>query len=163
MSGAKRWVDVPGKDMHRDDAGSRGVKAVTARMKTPELAQLWLHLMTVPQACLKARACFCFSTRLPMESIVSCAPGCEFSYFLSLFPLLSIWFSDCVFKNEYVVLLHLRYLQGHEFFFCSFVVVVVVVVVSGLLKALNGLIFWLKNSCVQKWDKGISSLPKINK
>lgn len=28
------------------DAGSRGVKAVMACMKTPELVQLWLHLIT---------------------------------------------------------------------------------------------------------------------
>lgn len=54
-------------------------------MKTAQLAQLWLHLMTVPQACLKASSCFCFSTRLPMESIVSWAPDCDFSCFLSFF------------------------------------------------------------------------------
>lgn len=70
-------------------------------MKTAQLAQLWLHLMTVPQACLKASSCFCFYTRLPMESIVSWAPDCDFSCFLS-------FFSVCVFKNEYVVFITLE-------------------------------------------------------
>lgn len=65
-------------------------------MKTTEPAQLWLHLRTVPQEYLKAWACFCFSTRLPMKSIVSWAHNCDFSYFLSLSPSsINLFFCLC--------------------------------------------------------------------
>lgn len=65
-------------------------------MKTTEPPQLWLHLRTVPQVFLKAWACFCSSTRLPMKSIVSWARECDFSYFLSLSPSsINLFFCLC--------------------------------------------------------------------
>lgn len=110
-------------------------------MKTPKLAQLWLHLMTVPQACLKASACFCFSTTLPMESIVSWAPDCDFSYFLYFFPSISICFSVCVFKNEYVFFFTLEVPAAQMVEHCACKGKVMSSFFAGRLKALNGLIF----------------------